>query len=115
MQLSYQYSQKENAGIDSGGTSKNNSLSLETKYTSKQSAGITAKFTYSGISYTGTGNSTLSYIMLDGLSIGQNYIWNIEFSKRLMKNLELNLNYEGRKAAGSQTVNTGRASIRALL
>ncbi len=80
---------------------------------------ITGKFTYSQIKYTDGGNSntpntSVSYIMLDALLPGKNFLWTIDFTKRLTSYLELNFQYEGRKAAESNTVHIGRASLRAL-
>jgi hypothetical protein len=52
--------------------------------------------------------------MLDGLLPGENYLWTVDLTKRLTNFLELNLQYEGRKAGNSGVVNIGRAQIRAL-
>jgi hypothetical protein len=52
--------------------------------------------------------------MLDGLLPGKNYLWGLVFSKRLLNNLELNFQYDGRKAGVSRTVHIGRAGITAL-
>jgi hypothetical protein len=59
--------------------------------------------------------SPVSYTILEGLAPGKNYQWNLDFTKKLGGNLEIGLQYEGRKAAGQGIVNTGRASLRALL
>jgi hypothetical protein len=80
-----------------------------------QSNSVLAKFTYSNISYTGTPNTTISYMMLDGLLPGKNYLWNIEFTKRLNNSFEVSFNYEGRKSGESKVINIGRASVRAIL
>ena len=66
-------------------------------------------------SYTGAANSTVSYIMLDALLPGKNFLWSMDLTKRLGNNLELNFQYEGRKPGETRTIHTGRASLRALL
>lgn len=115
VQTSYQYAQKTNSILYGGEKSVTHSLNIEGKYNAVQNTSLTAKFTYSNISYTGATNTTVSYIMLDGLLPGKNYLWNIEFTKRLINNLEISFSYEGRKPGETRTINIGRASIRALL
>jgi hypothetical protein len=53
--------------------------------------------------------------MLEGLLPGKNFIWTLDLTKRLSSFLEMNAQYEGRKAGNSGLVNIGRASIRAIL
>ena len=53
--------------------------------------------------------------MLDGLATGNNILWTLDFTKRLINNLELTFSYDGRKPGEAKVINTGRASLRALL
>jgi hypothetical protein len=117
--LGYKYTNKENQqGYNEKYSS--NALNSELKYNILQSASIQAKFTYGNILYS-TGdpvnglNSTVSYIMLDGLLPGKNFLWNLDFTRRISNFLEFNLQYEGRKPGEARTVHIGRAAIRALL
>ena len=115
IQTSYLYSQKNNSSTYGGEKAVSNALSLEAKYNAVQNTSITTKFTLNDISYTGTANTTTSYVMLEGLLPGKNYLWNIEFTKRLINSLEISFSYEGRKPGDAAVINTGRASLRALL
>lgn len=111
---SYKYDERVNEPVYGGERSISNAINIESKYNILQNSSLTGKFTLNDISYDYPANSTVSYIMLDGLLPGKNYIWGVIFTKRLMNNLELNFQYDGRKAGVSRTVHLGRAGITAL-
>ena len=114
MVSSYKYESKKNLPLYGGEKSTSNSLNLESKYNILQSSSIIGKFTFNNIGYKFPANTTVSYIMLDGLLPGKNFLWSLGFSKRLLNNIELNFQYDGRKAGTSKTVHLGRAAITAL-
>ena len=110
----YKYEVRKNDPLYGGEKSISNSLNLETKYNILQNSSVTGKFTFNDISYNFPTNTTVSYIMLDGLLPGKNYLWSLGLTKRLINNLELTFQYDGRKPGGTRTVHMGRASITAL-
>ncbi len=110
----YKLDNKKNLALYGGEKSVSNSINLETKYNVLQNSSVTGRFTFNNIDYKSPVNTTVSYIMLDGLLPGSNYLWNIDLTKRLINNLELNFAYEGRKPGNARTVHIGRASVRAL-
>ncbi len=116
---SYKFDNKKNLPLYGNQKSTSHSLNLESKYNILQNSSINGKFTFNTIDYKdpisgNVANTTVSYIMLDGLQPGKNYLWSLGFSKRLLNNLELNFNYDGRKSGTSKTVHIGRATITAL-
>jgi hypothetical protein len=115
--LSYLYSQKQNK-VGFSENAKTNALNADIKYNALASSTIAAKFSLNSILFNyipgGDPNSTVGYILLDGLMPGKNYLWNLEFTKRLKGNLELSFQYDGRKPGSTRTVHIGRASLRAL-
>ncbi|HMO60888.1 MAG TPA: hypothetical protein PKC39_05785 [Ferruginibacter sp.] len=115
--LEYNRSDKKNrSGFEERATS--NSLLAETKYNALASATVNARFSLNNITYTfkdgGSPNSTVGYLLLDGLLPGKNYLWNLEFTKRLAGNIEMSLQYDGRKPGEARTVHIGRAVVRAI-
>jgi hypothetical protein len=118
IQSSYKLEIKQNVPQYGGEKSVSHALHLETKYNVLQNSSIDAKFTYNKIDYkvpvTSAKNLSVEYIMLDALRPGSNYLWTLDFTKRLLNNVEINLQYEGRMPADSRTIHVGRASVRAL-
>ena len=114
IQTSYRFENKKNNPAYGGEKASSHSFNVESKYNVLQNSSINARFTYNNIQYTGSTNSTVSYIILDGLLPGRNFLWYLDFTKRLFHNLELNFQYDGRRPGNSRTIHTGRASLRAL-
>ncbi len=113
--IGYIYSNKTNMPIYGGEIFSSQSLTSDIKYNILQSTSLEAKFALTNINYNGNPNSTVSYVMLGGLLPGNNYLWSLNFTKKLGTNLEMSLQYDGRKASDSPLVNTGRASLKAIL
>jgi hypothetical protein len=113
--VGYKYNNKKNDPADGGDKYASSSINLDSKYNLVQTTSLQAKFTYSNIQYTGNTTSTVSYIMLDGLLPGNNYLWNLNLTKKLGNNLELTIEYDGRKPGEGPAIHTGRASLRAIL
>lgn len=106
--------------LGDGEKAVSHALNAEVKYNLLQQTSLQAKLTYNDIRFRSKGavantSSPAAYIMLDGLLPGKNFLWTLDLSKRLSKNLELNIQYEGRKPGSGRVVHVGRASMRALL
>jgi len=111
---SYKFDSKKNIPLYGNEKSASNSINIESRYNILQRSSLTGKFTLNSIDYDFPANTTVSYIMLDGLLPGKNFLWSLGFNKRLANNLELNFQYDGRKAGTSRTVHLGRAGVTAL-
>jgi hypothetical protein len=118
--LSYSLTQKQNSQEWGGQKYTSDAVNTDFKYNILQSTSIQGKFTVSSIMYTSplgapSVTSPVSYTILEGLAPGTNYLWSIDFTKKLGNSLELSLQYEGRKPADAGIIHTGRAALRAIL
>ncbi len=118
--VAYTYNDKKNtASVGFNEHAVNNALSLDLKYNVLSNSTISSSFSSNTINFSsasgGSANSAVGYIMLGGLAPGQNYLWDIQYTKRLGGNIEMSLQYEGRKPGTDNVINTGRASLRAIL
>jgi len=114
LQTSYRFERKKNRPEYGMERSISNALNLETKYSILQNGSINGKFTYNNIRYKYPANTAISYIILDGLLPGSNYLWSADLTKRLFNNVEVSFQYEGRKPGDARTVHVGRAALRAI-
>ena len=64
--------------------------------------------------FNGDSISPVSFQILEGLQPGRNFTWSAIAQKKITKFLELNLNYNGRKAESSRTIHTGSVQLRAF-
>ena len=113
--VGYNYQTTKNAEQYGGEKMNSNALNLDGKYNLLQNTSINAQFSLSNITYTGDVNSAVSYTILQGLLPGKNYQWTINFTKRLLNNIEVSFQYQGRKPGDTKIINIGTASVRAIL
>ncbi|MFT3844187.1 MAG: hypothetical protein QM725_03980 [Lacibacter sp.] len=111
--LNYKFEEKNNI---EGAKEKANihSVIAEMKYSVLSSSTINGRFQFSKINFTGVTNSTVAFIMLDALLPGKNYLWSLNFSRRLSNNMKIDFQYEGRKPGTAKTVHTGSVGVSAL-
>jgi len=65
------------------------------------------------IEFDGQANSPLEFAMLEGLKDGLNILWNFQYEQRMANNIQLIVNYEGRKTGAANTVHVFRMQMRA--
>ena len=87
---------------------------VEAKYNLLQRGSLQASFSHLSITYSGIDGNTLEFQMLDGLKNGQNYTWALLFQTRIAENLQLNLQYNGRKSGDNPIIHTGNVQLRAF-
>ena len=68
---------------------------------------------YVKIQFKSSENLILNYELMEGLNNGNNFVWNLKWKKDLKKNLNLTLQYSGRKSGGNNTKHIGNAGITA--
>ena len=112
IKLNYKYSRKSN-NSDLQETALIHDLKLTGKIIKWKNSKIENSLSYIRIKYAGSGNSYIELSMLEGLKNGNNYLWSMRFTKRLKNNLDIILQYEGRKTSSSTTLHSAKMQARA--
>lgn len=109
------YEQRENAVQFGNERATIKSINMELRYSKPTLGVIQLRGQYSGIDFTGKETDPVAFVMLDALQKGSNFLWYMNWERRIGKGIELSLEYEGRKPGTGDIIHTGRMSIRAIL
>jgi hypothetical protein len=93
---------------------ENTEIGAELRYNVAKQGVINSKVSLYKVSFNGDLSSPLGYDMLQGLSAGDNYVWNINYQQRLANNLQITISYDGRKSENQPVINIGRMEARYL-
>ena len=110
----YKYNEKKNKIEGGFQTAFINTFAGEIKFNQTEKGSLTGRMDLVLIKYNDTENSPIAYEMLNALSIGQNVTWELSYQRNLNSNIQISINYNGRKTPNSNAVHLGGAQIRAF-
>ena len=84
------------------------------KFNQAEKGSLQGGFNVVSIAYDGIQNSALGFEMLEGLKPGVNYTWNLGYQRSISKNLQLSIQYNGRKSEGNKVIHSGGMEVRAF-
>ncbi|MBT3646917.1 MAG: hypothetical protein HN542_01610 [Flavobacteriales bacterium] len=87
---------------------------LEFTLSSPEKGNLLASINLVDIAYSGKADSPVGFTMLDGLQPGTNTTWGVSYQRTLASNLQINLNYNGRRSPGLKVIHTGGIEARAF-
>jgi hypothetical protein len=110
--VNYSYFEAKNQYEQNNEQAVMQELGSEMRFSISKLGAIQVKYSFYQINYTGYSGSNLAYEMLQGLSTGNNQLWNINIQQRLGQNLQVNFNYDGRISGTSNVIHIGRMEAR---
>ncbi len=125
-ELQYQPGTKYRVGIRYSYTDKKNNLGakgehaglhrggMEFRYSIPMKGSLQALAEYIGIQYNSLQQNSVAFEMLEGLRTGNNFTWTLGYQRILVNNLQVNLQYNGRKSPETPTVHVGTVQVRAF-
>lgn len=108
----YNFELKSNLNGTPNEKAKISDIKVGFTYSKEKTSRINSSLKFANVNYSGITNTALELNMLDGLKNGKNLLWSMEYSKRMMKNIDVNISYEGRKTGNNKIVHIGRAQIK---
>lgn len=96
----------ESSDINDGG--------IDFTWRQNSQSNLQLEFNVVHIDFVGVRNTPIEFEMLQGLRNGRNLVWNFNYTKRLSNNIDLMVNYNGRKSEDSRLVHTAGVQMRAI-
>ena len=112
----FKYTEKLNFKPENIGTERAilRDAGIDGKYNLLQRGSINASFNFINITYDGSTGNAVEFELLEGLRAGLNFTWSTFFQMRVGKNMQVNLQYNGRKSEENAAVHTGTVQVRAF-
>lgn len=112
----FKYSDKLNFKPENAGTEQAilRDAGIDGKYNLLGRGSINATFNFISITYDGATGNSVEFELLEGLKAGLNFTWSTFFQMRVGKNMQVNLQYSGRKSENNDAVHTGTVQVRAF-
>jgi hypothetical protein len=110
----FKRSNKENQPIYGLANLLSQEWSAGIKYNTKLKGSFQGDVKYLNLKYNGVNQGAVVFEMLESLQPGSNYTWSILWQRNLSKNLQLNLQYSGRKPANRGVIHNGGMELRAF-
>ena len=112
--LDARYANKQN-GVEYGNErAQIYDLGSQLKWNQSEKSSLQAGVKWIQIGYDGDENSALGFEILEALKPGTNYTWNAAFQRSIGENLQLSIQYNGRKSENNRTIHAGGMELRAL-
>jgi hypothetical protein len=89
-------------------------VGLNLKFNQAEKGSLQGEFKAISIDYNGSGNNALAFEMLESLQPGNNYTWNLRYQRSLSDNLQISIQYNGRKSEENRIIHAGGVEVRAF-
>jgi hypothetical protein len=84
------------------------------KFNQTEKGSLQGEFKMIRLNFVGNPNSAIGFELLESLKPGQNYTWNLGYQRTVSKNLQLTIQYLGRKSENSRIIHSGGMEVRAF-
>jgi hypothetical protein len=110
--VAYSYESKRNLAGKERFWTHSASLNAEGRFAERGTVTTALQYVYAGGCI--PESNTASYLMMNGLSLGQNVLWKCDCRISVTEYMQLSLQYEGHKTQGNKTTHTGAMTVKAM-
>jgi hypothetical protein len=112
--LNGRYSEKRNSIEYGNEKAFINDIGIELRRSKRDKGLLNGELHLVNINYNGESSSTIGFEMLEGLQLGKNITWKLGFQKNMSNNIQISINYNGRKSEENKSIHTGSMQMRAF-
>ncbi|MCO5259516.1 MAG: hypothetical protein M9916_05170 [Crocinitomicaceae bacterium] len=112
--LNGRYEEKHNKQEFGGESAYIGEIGTNVKFNEAEKGSLQAEFKMISIKYNGIQSSALGFEMLESLKPGLNFTWSIGYQRLISKNLQLSIQYNGRKSKSNKMIHSAGMEVRAF-